>query len=373
MFYDRYLAGVKELEALPTAGFRAEDVSRALSKDRLDTVDLLALLSPAAEPFLEDMAQKANRLTLQQFGRAVTLFTPLYLANHCTNRCVYCSFNHGNSIERRKLSLDEVKSEGLAIAGTGLQHILLLTGESRKESGPDYMRECVEVLRPHFSSVGLEVYPLEEEEYRELYRAGVDALTMFQEAYDETIYAKVHPAGPKSNHRFRLDAPERACRAGIPSVTIGALLGLGEWRREAYFTALHAEYLQRNYPGVEVAISIPRLRPYLGTYQPETSPVFDASLVQILLAYRLFLPRVGLVLSTRESPKLRESLLPLGITRMSAGSLASVGGYAEDSETGPAQFQIADERSVAEIAAMLRSKGYQPTFCDWVDFRRSPA
>lgn len=368
-FYHRYALWQKELRNYPGEAFQTGDVLRALSRERLYPEDLLALLSPSAKPHLEEMAQKAHRLTVQNFGRSIALFTPLYLANYCNNSCVYCSFNANNQIVRRKLTFYEVEQEGKAIAATGLQHLLLLTGESRQHSGPDYLEACVKRLRPFFASLGIEVYPLEQEEYRRLYEAGVDVLTIFQEAYDEEIYASVHPAGPKRNHRYRLDAPERACRAGIPSVNIGALLGLGEWRDEAFFTALHVEYLQQCYPDVELSISVPRLRPHVGTYQPKTNPVTDAALVQIILAYRLFLPRTGLTLSTREPPRLREDILPLGITKMSAGSLTSVGGYAENTEVGSAQFEIADERPVGEIAAMLRSKGYQPTFCDWVNFR----
>ena len=369
MFYDQYLLWQKQMKKYSAQGFRAADVKRVLGSDRLDPVDLMVLLSPAAEPFLEEMAQKAHRITVQNFGKTISLFAPLYLANFCTNQCVYCSYNTQNHILRRKLSLEEVELEGKAIAETGIQHLLLLTGESRQKSGPDYMRDCVEVLRPHFASLGIEVYPLEEEEYRMLFEAGVDGFTMFQEAYDEEVYASVHPSGPKSVHRYRLDAPERACRGGMSSVNIGALLGLGEWRNEAFFTALHAAYLQQHYPDVELAISIPRLRPHVGTFEPTSSPVTDAALVQIILAYRLFLPRVGITLSTRESAGMRESLLPLGITKMSAGARTSVGGYAEETEPGSSQFEISDDRSVEEIVKMLRTKGYQPTFCDWLNMR----
>ncbi len=368
-FYERYAVWRQKLGAYSGDSFQTNDILQALSKDRLEPEDLLALLSPAAKPHLEDMAQKVHRLTLQNFGRSICLFTPLYLSNYCSNRCVYCSFNADNRITRRKLTLHQVEQEGKAIAASGLQHLLLLTGESRQQSGPDYIAACVKLLRPHFASLGIEVYPLNEEEYRQLYETGVDALTMFQEAYDQEVYAAVHPIGPKRNYRFRLDAPERACRAGIPNINIGALLGLGEWSQEAFFTALHAEYLQQYYPGVELGISVPRLRPHVGSFKPQTRPVTDAALVQIILAYRLYLPRVGLTLSTRESPKLRECLLPLGITRMSAGSLTSVGGYAADTEPGSAQFEIADERPIGEIVEMLYLKGYQPAFCDWVNTR----
>lgn len=368
MFYDQYMLWRKELKNYRFADFTENDIRRALNRERLDPVDLLALLSPAAAPLLEEMAQKAHRLTLQNFGNVIQLFTPLYVANICCNRCIYCSYNLENDIVRRKLTLKEVEIEGRAIAEKGLQNLLVLTGESRKESSPEYIRDCIKVLRPHFASLGIEVYPLKEEEYRMIYEAGADTITMFQEAYNEVAYAKVHLGGPKRIYRNRLDAPERACRAGMSGVTIGALLGLDNWREEAFFTALHAEYLQRNYPDVEIGISAPRMRPHVGSYEPEY-PVNDAELVQIILAYRLFLPRAGITLSTREKAKMRDSLLPLGITKMSAGSLTSVGGYSETTDTGDAQFEISDDRSVEEITSMLRSKGFQPVFCDWMDMR----
>lgn len=368
MFYDQLTLWKKELPNYPFETFTAADVTRALNKDRLDPVDLLALLSPSALPFLEAMAQKAHRLTLQNFGRTIQMFAPLYIANICTNKCVYCSFNMENEIIRRKLSLEEVEIEGKAIAAKGIQQILVLTGESRKESGPDYIAASVERLRPHFSSIGLEVYPLKEEEYKQLYEAGIDTMTMFQEVYDEEIYASVHLGGPKRIFRNRLDAPERACKAGLSGVTLGALLGLGHWREEAFFTALHADFLMKTYPGTEVGVSAPRMRPHVGSYQPKW-PINDTELVQIMLAYRLFLPRLTITLSTRESAPLRDSLLPLCVTKMSAESRTSVGGYDESTETGSSQFEISDERTVQEVTKMIRSQGYQPVFSDWLNFR----
>ncbi|HVJ49683.1 2-iminoacetate synthase ThiH [Desulfitobacterium sp.] len=368
MFYDQLTLWKKELRNDSFETFTAADVTRAINKEHLAPVDLLALLSPAALPYLEEMAQKAHQITLQNFGRTIQIFAPLYVANICTNKCVYCSFNIENEIVRRKLTLEEAEREGKAIAAKGIRHILVLTGESRKESGPDYIAACVERLRPVFSSIGLEVYPLKEEEYKQLYQAGVDTMTMFQEVYDEGIYASVHLGGPKRIYRNRLDAPERACNAGLSGVTLGALLGLGHWREEAFFTALHADFLMKTYPGVEVGVSAPRMRPHVGSYQPQW-PINDTELVQIMLAYRLFLPRLTITLSTRESAPLRDALLPLGITKMSAGSRTSVGGYDESTETGSSQFEISDERTVEEVTKMIRSQGYQPIFSDWLDFR----
>lgn len=368
MFYDLYREWKEKVSTLSFDSFQESDVKKALDQEQLTPVNLLALLSPVARPFLEEMAQKAHSLTLKHFGKAINLFTPLYLANHCTNRCAYCGFNVENRIIRNQLTLQEVETEGKAIAAAGMQHLLLLTGESRTKSSLAYIASCVKLLRPHYASLGIEIYALEESEYRQMYEVGVDSMTMFQEVYDEEIYAEVHLSGPKRDYRFRMDAPERACRAGMSSVTLGALLGLGEWRQEAFYTALHAQYLRKNYSDVEIGLSLPRLRPHAGSFQPK-SIVSDMDLVQTLLAYRLFLPRVVMTISTRESASFRDAILPLGITKMSAGARTSVGGYSEETEESTAQFEISDHRSVDEIVHMLHSKGYQPVFCDWLNMR----
>ncbi|ABO48624.1 tyrosine lyase ThiH [Desulforamulus reducens MI-1] len=340
-----------------------EDIRRIIYKSRLSPWDYLALLSPVAERHLEEMAQRAQQLTLQHFGRSILLFTPLYLANYCVNQCVYCGFGAKNLINRKKLTLDEVAAEAKAIAATGLKHILILTGESRVHSSVQYIRDCVEVLKEYFTSVSIEIYPLEEEEYADLIATGVDGLTMYQEVYDEAEYDKIHLAGPKKNYRFRLEAPERACRAGIRTVNIGALLGFYDWRSEAFLTGVHANYLQSQYPAVEVSISPPRMRPHVGGYMPREK-ITDKNLVQYILAYRLFMPRGGITLSTRESAELRDHLLPLGVTKMSAGSSTNVGGHA-GGEPSTSQFDISDERDVPAMVKMLYNQGYQPVFKDW--------
>jgi len=373
MFYEQITEWQQRLPESTWANFSGVDVERVLARESLRPQDLAVLLSPAARSYLEPMAKKAQALTIRHFGRTISLFTPLYLANYCSNSCLYCSFHAGNEIVRCKLSVEQAIEEGEAISSTGLQHLLLLTGESRTQSGPAYMQECVRALRPMFASLGLEVYPLSTEEYGRLIEAGIDSVTLFQETYDELTYAEVHPAGPKRNYHYRLEAPDRACAAGISAINIGALLGLTDWRRDAFCSALHADYLQRNYPGVEVSISVPRLRPYAGSFNPSAAPVTDEALVQIILAYRLFLPRAGLTLSTREGPQMRENLLPLGITRLSAGSLTSVGGYSETDTAGSAQFEISDDRSVSDVVQMIRTKGYLPAFCDWVNMRERNA
>lgn len=344
------------------AGIGAGDVERALQKNRLSAMEYLALLSPAAEGYLEMMAQKAHSLTVHNFGKVILLYTPLYLANYCVNQCVYCGFRAHSKLERKKLTFAEVEQEAEMIARTGLKHILILTGESRRMSPVSYIKECVQILKKYFTSISIEIYPLDEPEYEELISAGVDGLTIYQEAYNETVYAENHPAGPKRNYHYRLEAPERACRAGVRTVNVGALLGLHEWRSEAFLTGLHANYLQTAYPAVEVSISPPRLRPYLGGRR-SSNLVSDKNLVQYMLAYRLFMPRGGMTISTRESAELREHLVKLGATKMSAGSCTAVGGRSDSQSIG--QFEIWDGRSVAEMAAMLYAQGYQPLYKDW--------
>lgn len=341
---------------------RKADIKRIITKSRLSSLDYLALLAPAAEECLEEMAQRAHRLTVQHFGRVIFLYTPIYLANYCVNQCVYCGFRAQNSLDRKKLSPAEVEDEAKIIAATGLKHILVLTGESRKDSPVSYIRDCVEVLKKYFTSISIEIYPLQAEEYAELITAGVDGLTIYQEVYDQEVYADLHPAGPKRDYRYRLEAPERACRAGIRTVNAGALLGLNHWRSEAFFTGLHADYLQNSFPEVEVSISPPRMRPHLGGFQPRVN-VSDKNLVQYILAFRLFMPRGGITISTRERPELRDRLVRLGATRMSAGSCTAVGGRTGQESTG--QFEISDERNVVEMAGMLYDQGYQPVYKDW--------
>ncbi len=366
-FYRRYL----EYREFPFSRYldaiTRGQVAAALSKDRLTEDDLLTLLSPQAEPFLEDMAQKAHRLTMNQFGSVIFLFTPMYLSNFCTNHCVYCGFKARNKIDRKRLSFAEVEMEAAKIAETGLKHILILTGEAKKKAGIEYLEGCIKILKSFFTSIAIEIYPLETCEYGKLIASGVDSLTIFQETYNEALYETLHPKGPKRDYRFRIDAPERGCMAGMRSVNIGALLGLDDWRSEAFFTGLHAEYLQRKYPGAEISISLPRMRPQTGGFQPKYT-VSDRNLVQIMTAFRLFLPRAGITVSTRESAAFRDSILPLGVTKMSAGSCTSVGGHTRKDigkDSGSSQFEISDERGVGEMAAVLAGLGFQPVYKDW--------
>ena len=361
-----FLAEALRLDREPlNERFKAATVDEArniLMRETIDGNGFATLLSPAAERHLEIMARRAHELTLRHFGRTISLFTPLYVSNHCANHCRYCGFASPNAIPRARLSLDEVRAEGRAIAATGLKHLLLLTGEAPRQAGVDYLEDCVRVLRPMFPSISLEVFPMDVEDYGRLVRAGVDGLTVFQETYDPTLYAQLHPAGPKRDYAFRLDTPQRGAEAGMRVVNIGALLGLADWRGEIFATGLHAAWLQKRYPGVDVAVSLPRMRPHAGAFQP-AHPVSDRELVQAMTALRIFLPRLSITISTRETPEFRDNILPLGVTRMSAGVSTAVGGHAKAGQTG--QFEISDSRSVAEIGAMLQSHGYQPVFKDW--------
>lgn len=341
-----------------------DDAKRALSRPRLSEHDYLRLLSPVAEPFLEDMARRAHEQTVAQFGKTILLYTPMYLSNYCVNHCLYCGFNARNSIERSRLSPDEVDKEARRIAESGLKHILVLTGESRKHSSIDYLIDCIEVLKRYFTSIAIEIYPLETEEYDALIKAGVDGMTLYQETYDEALYDRLHVKGPKKDYAFRLDAPERACRAKMRSVNIGALLGLSEGRKESFFTGLHAWYLQKYFPDVDISVSFPRMRPHTGSFEPD-HPVDDRGLVQAMLALRLFLPRAGITISTRENERFRNHILPLGVTRMSAGSCTAVGGRTRKDSHNKGQFDISDERSVMDMAEHLATSGYQPVYKDW--------
>lgn len=339
-------------------------VERVLDKDRLSYQDFMTLLSPAAGDYLEEMARQTHVITLKQFGRAVSLYTPMYLSDYCSNYCLYCSFSARNKFPRRKLKIEDIDREAREIYRLGFRQVLILTGESRQHSPPKYLKEAVKRLRTYFPQLSIEVYPLETEEYRELVEEGIYGLTIYQETYDQEIYKKVHPRGYKSNMKYRMLAPERALNGGIHGVNIGALFGLAPWRTEAFFTGLHAYYLQEKYPEAELSVSVPRMRPFAGSDFTPDYPVSDRELVQIMLAYRLFLHRVGINISTRESPSLRDNLIPLGVTKMSASSTTRVGGHSSGEER-VGQFEISDDRDVFEIKKVLLKSGYQPVMKDW--------
>lgn len=341
----------------------AVNVERALLAERLRIDDFMALLSPAAEPFIEQMAGKAHRTTLQRFGNNILLYAPLYLSNLCTNGCLYCGFNATNKVPRQTLTFDEVEREARVLHERGFRHILLVTGEAPNAVDNGYIAAAAARIRHLFSSISIEVYPMEEDGYRQMVEAGVDGLTIYQETYNQKLYAEMHPFGRKRDFAFRLLSPERGGAAGLRRIGIGALLGLGHFRVEGFYTGLHALYLSRHYWRTHLSVSFPRMRPAEGGFSP-LNPVPDRQFVQLICALRLLLPDAGLVMSTRESATLRDNLLPLGITQMSAGSCTSPGGYA-GTEESTRQFNIDDDRTAEEVEQMIRSKGYEAVWKDW--------
>ena len=343
-----------------------DDVLRSLSKDKLSDLDLLNLLSPRARKHLEAMAQKASKLALQYCGKTSTLYTPIYISNYCENHCVYCGYNCHSGIKRKKLSLEEVRKEGDCVAAKGFKHIIVLTGESEVKSSIEYIGDAVEILSEKFPSICIEVYPMEVEGYEHLVSKGADSLTVYQETYDEKVYKKVHLKGPKADYRFRLDAPERGAMAGMRSLSIGALLGLSDFRKDAFFTILHGKYLKTKYPHIELAYSAPRMRPFKGSFH-EIIDVDDASEFQILTVMRLFDPHAALNVSSRETLDMRKHLMPLGVTKLSADVSTDVGGHSQG-EADTAQFKTNDDNSIEEVANMLKSIGYQHVFKDWERF-----
>jgi 2-iminoacetate synthase len=342
----------------------SKDAVRAsLAARSLGPGELFALLSPVAEEYLEEMAQRAQALTEQRFGRVINFFAPLYLSNESTNSCAYCGFNVGNRVQRLTLTVEQAEKEAKWIQGLGFRHLLLVSGEAPHIVSMEYLRQVTARLRSLFASISVEIYPLETSSYQQLVSYGVDGLVVFQETYDEGRYREVHRAGRKRDFRWRLEAPDRGGQAGFRRLGLGSLLGLNNWRVEGFFLGIHARYLMRRYWKSHVSISFPRLRPAAGEFEPP-SPVSDKHLVQLITALRLYLPDAGLVLSTRESASLRDHLIPLGITSMSAGSHTEPGGYTQ--ETGAeAQFSIADNRPPEVVASMIRQMGYDVVWKDW--------
>lgn len=339
------------------------DAEKVLQKVKFNEKDVLVLLSNNAQKYLEEMAKKSNNITRQYFGNTIQLYAPLYLSNYCTNDCIYCGFKSSNIIKRKRLTIEEIKGEAEHISKTGIRHILILTGESKTDSPLSYIIEAVEVLKKYFSSISVEIYPLEIEEYEELRERGVDGVAIYQETYNKGRYLELHKSGKKKNYLFRLDTPERACKGEIRSINIGILLGLFDWRIDAFFLILHARYLQGKYPDKEISISLPRLKTIVGDYKIEY-PVNDIDITQAIVIMRLINPMLGINLSTRESSDIRDNLIGLGITKMSAGSKTEVGGYTIKNKTGK-QFEISDNRDVDEIKKIIYQKGYQPVFKDW--------
>jgi 2-iminoacetate synthase len=342
------------------------DVQRALARVRADAQlsldDLAALLSPAAAPLLEEMAQLSHRLTVERFGHTMQLYAPLYLTNICANICTYCGFSAQNRIPRKALNDDETLADAAVLKQLGFDHILLVTGESTRY-GTAYLQNALRLLRGQFSSLSMEVQPLDETDYATLAADGLSSVLVYQETYDGAVYPKHHLKGPKSDMRYRLETPDRLGRAGLKKIGLGALYGLSDWRAEAWFVGLHLRYLERTYWRTRYSISFPRLRPHQGGDIAVTS-FEERDLVQATCAFRLFSQEVELSLSTRESATFRNHAYRLGFTAMSAGSRTNPGGYSSAPESLE-QFEIDDDRSPAEIAAYLRSVGYEPVWKDW--------
>lgn len=342
------------------------DVSRALLKEAgsRDLYDFAALISPAAAARLEELARASHALTLRRFGRTVHMYAPLYLSNECLTTCTYCGFARGLPIARKTLSIEQALREGEYLRARGYRHVLLLTGEHQKLTGVDFLCEHVEALRALFPQISLEVQVWNEDEYRRLAAAGADGVVIYQETYDPESYARFHIAGRKRDYEFRLEGPERAARAGIRRLGIGALLGLHEpWCEDAIALAAHAQHMLKVAWRQELAVSVPRIRPSASGYSPE-QPVTDAELAQLICAFRLLLPDTGIVMSTREAPGFRDRLVPLGATHTSAGSHTDPGGYTEPGEA-EGQFEVDDTRAPEEVAGALRALGYEPVWKDW--------
>jgi 2-iminoacetate synthase len=343
------------------------EVLNIINNENLSKQDFLVLLSPKALNYIEDMARKASEIAINNFGKSILLYAPLYVSNFCINNCLYCGFSTNNNIKREVLAFEEIEENCKIVAGYGIGHILLVCGESRVKTSLEYLKRSVKLLKKYFDAVDLEVYPLQEDEYKELFNAGVDGLTIYQETYDEDLYKILHTKGAKADYKYRLEACERAGRANYRNLNVGALLGLKDFISEVFFVAIHAQYLMKTFPHADVGISFPRLRPAEGGFAPKTT-ITDIQLVQAICAVRLFINRINITVSTRESSTLRTNLIPLGITKMSAGSSTQVGGYVKRVANGEVlskgQFRINDVASVAGVKSMIYKAGYQPVMKD---------
>ena len=353
--------------------YTAADVKAALEHDSCSIEDFKALLSPAAEPFLEQMAQKARLETSKHFGNTVYLFTPLYIANYCENYCVYCGFNCYNHINRMKLSMEQIEKEMKVIADSGMEEILILTGESRSQSNVEYIGQAVKLARKYFRMVGLEIYPVNTEEYKYLHECGADYVTVFQETYDTDKYEQLHLLGHKRVWPYRFDAQERALRGGMRGVAFSALLGLSDFRKDALAGALHVYYLQRKYPHAEMSLSCPRLRPIINNDKINPLDVHEKQLCQVLCAYRIFLPFVGITVSSRESAEFRNGIVKIAATKVSAGVSTGIGdheskytGKETDEVQGDEQFEIDDNRSLDKMYQDIAAEGLQPVLNDYL-------
>lgn len=340
-----------------------EDVQRALANSKRDLEDFKAMISPAAQPYLEQMAKMSQQLTQKRFGNTIQMYSPMYLSNECQNICTYCGFSFTNKIPRRTLTDEEILKEVEFIKSKGYDHILLVTGEANRTVGVDYINNAIELVRSHFSNVTIEVQPMEQEEYEKLIDSGLYAVLVYQETYHRDEYKKHHPKGKKSNFDYRLETPDRLGKAGIHKIGLGALFGLEDWRADSFFTALHLLYLEKKYWKTKYSISFPRLRPHSGGMEPKVE-MTDKDLVQLICAFRLLDEDVELSISTRESEVFRNNIVKLGATSMSAESRTNPGGYVIEPQSLE-QFEISDERTTEEISGMLKSQGLEVVWKDW--------
>ncbi|MFD1770584.1 2-iminoacetate synthase ThiH [Sphingobacterium suaedae] len=341
----------------------SSDVEHALAKERLQLFDFLTLISPAAKPYLEQMAQKSHRVSLRRFGKNMQLYAPLYLSNECQNICTYCGFSMDNQIRRRTLTDAEIILEAEALRNSGFQHVLLVSGEANHTVNTAYFLNALRLVSPIFPQISIEVQPLDVDDYLALRNAHVNAVLVYQETYHQDVYKNYHPKGKKSNFQYRLQTPDRIGRAGMHKIGLGVLLGLEDWRVDSFFNALHIDYLQRTYWKTKYSVSFPRLRPAEGVDAPKFN-MNDADLLQLICAYRLWNPDLELSLSTREHEVFRNHVIPLGITSMSAGSKTNPGGYVVE-PTSLEQFEISDDRPVEIIVQQIKESGYQPVWKDW--------
>ena len=364
---------MEQMESYDCEKYTAKDVKAALEHEICSIEDFKALLSPAAEPFLEQMARRARLETSRHFGNTVYLFTPLYIANYCENYCVYCGFNCYNHIHRMKLSMEQIEHEMKIIADSGMEEILILTGESRAKSDVKYIGEACKLARKYFRNVGLEIYPVNTDEYRYLHECGADYVTVFQETYDTDKYETLHLMGHKRVWPYRFNAQERALRGGMRGVAFSALLGLSDFRKNALASALHVYYLQRKYPQAEMSLSCPRLRPIINNDKINPLDVHETQLCQILCAYRIFLPFVGITVSSRESARFRNGIVKIAATKISAGVSTGIGdheskysGKEAQGDQGDEQFEIDDDRSLEKMYQDISGEGLQPVLNDYL-------
>lgn len=358
---------VAEMDAYDYDQYTAADVRAALSHEYRTLEDFKALLSPAAQPFIEEIAQAAQLETRKHFGNSVCMFTPLYISNYCENYCIYCGFNCHNKINRAKLNASEIEKEMAAIAKTGLQEILILTGESKKMSDVEYIGEACKIARKYFKVIGLEVYPMNSDEYAYLHECGADYVTVFQETYNSDKYETLHLAGHKRIFPYRVNAQERALKGGMRGVGFAALLGLDDFRKDALATGYHAYLLQKKYPRAEISFSCPRLCPIINNDRINPKDVHETQLLQVVCAYRLFMPFASITISTREVARVRDNLVNIAATKISAGVSTGIGSHVDDIEDkGDDQFEISDGRSVDEVFNALLDNGLQPVMSDYI-------